>query len=136
MEPDWVSAAVFLAVVGVVALAYVGLCVALARRASSSTPFSSAGTAPSPAEAAEMPFSWLLPSVVALVLAFTPFAVASIVHASRVAPLHRMGELVAARESARRARIWFWWSVVVGAAVIGGTMVAPWVIVRLLRIEI
>jgi hypothetical protein len=93
--------------------AYLGLCLWMATRAASRP---TAGLAPVPgaADAGEPPFSWLVPAVVALVFLFTPFAIASLVHASRVAPLHRAGAFEAAREAARSAKRWFWSSSAVG----------------------
>jgi hypothetical protein len=106
---------------------YVGLCAYFALRADRLAP-AAAPVAPATEahDAVSMPFNWLVPAVVAIVLGFTPCAVASLVHASRVAIQHRAGCVEEARESARLARVWFWWSVAIGVALLAMFSALPW----------
>jgi hypothetical protein len=100
-------------------LGYIGLCAYFATRADRLAPAATTAVpAPQTLEVVPMPFNWLVPAVVAIVLGFTPCAVASLVHASRVGMQHRAGRIDAARESARLARVWFWWSVAIGIGLI------------------
>jgi hypothetical protein len=121
-----VALVLVLAIVITLGFAYLGLCVALALRAAGSGSSEPSAAVPSSeASAVAMPFDWLVPSVCALVIAFAPFAFAAVVHAAKVGPLHRLGAIEAARESARRAKRWFWWSVAAGGTLLVGSF-APW----------
>jgi len=125
----WVRVAFVVAVVITLGFVYLGTCVAMAMHAAASDmPGLAAQTAGADDNAAVMPFSWLVPAVLALVIAFAPFAIAALVHASRVAPLHHAGAVEAARESARRAKRWFWWSVGVAVGLLVASLSAPWLI--------
>lgn len=121
-----IAFAVVVGVIVAVSVAYITLCAYFATRADRLASATPADTPPPTAqEAVAMPFNWLVPAVVAVVLGFTPCAVASLVHASRVAVHHGGGRIVAARESARLARAWFWWSVAIGIALIMAFLALP-----------
>lgn len=72
----------------VAAAGYVGLCIYFAIRADSADRRVTTQESIAP-DARTAPFSWLVPAAIATVLAFTPCAIASLVHASRVAPHFR-----------------------------------------------
>jgi hypothetical protein len=46
-----------------------------------------------------------------------PFGIASIVFASQVNSKYAAGDVAGAHESARKARLWFWWALGVGLPV-------------------
>jgi hypothetical protein len=118
----WITALGLLGALGVFLAAYVACCVWLAIRArAAGLPAAGAPSGEGP------PFDWLVPSAFAVVLGFTPFGIAALVHASRVTTLHHSGHLDAARTAARSARRLFWWSLAIGAFLVVAFTVLPWV---------
>ena len=118
---DVTPAAFVVLVVGGIALAcagYAALCVYFVSRADRCLPRVIKAVPEGQGAVEPMPYNWLVPAAAAVLLGFTPCALASLVHASRVATYHRAGDADAACKSARFARVWFCWSAGVGMALI------------------
>ena len=62
------------------------------------------------------PNNFLAPAIVATILCCLPFGIAGIVFAAQVNGKYYLGDFVGAQESARKARLYTWISVGVGAA--------------------
>lgn len=74
-----------------------------------------APTPPSPPKSPK-PSSFLAWAILATIFCCMPFGIVSIVNASKVDGLWNANDLEGAREAARKARTWFWWSFGIGLA--------------------
>ena len=65
-------------------------------------------------QAGPRPNDYLVWAVLSTLFCCLPFGLCSIVHAARVNSYWDSGNYNAANESARKAKVWFWWSVAPG----------------------
>lgn len=76
-----------------------------------------------------IPFSWLVPSIIATVCCCVPFGIVGIVYAAKVDTRYNQGDYQGAQAAADSAKTWFWWSV--GVA---GFIYLCWIAVVLLGV--
>lgn len=67
-----------------------------------------------PPQPASKPDSFLVWSILATFCCCAPFGIASIVYSSKVDSLWASGDYNGAIESARKAKMWFWWAFAIG----------------------
>ena len=127
--PMWLGPLLVIGAIAALGFAYVGLCVWFASLADQcEVRERPRAVEAAPDEKPRMPFNWLVPAALAVVLGFTPCAIAALVHASRVAPHYRAGCFEAARWYALQARNWFWWSFAIGLTLIALCTALPWIL--------
>lgn len=72
------------------------------------------GYNPSPCPPPQQPDSFLVWAILGTIFCCLPFGIVSIVYASKVDRLWYAGNYEEAKDAARKARTWFWWSFGIG----------------------
>ena len=77
-----------------------------------------AATPPAPAASAEAPVrDWLIPSILAIIFCAWPLAIPGLIFAIRANGAKKRGDMAAAAQQAKKARLWVILSVVLGVVV-------------------
>ena len=126
MRNEQLVALAVVAAIALLAAGYVVLCVVMAIHATKSARRTDTPGVAS-ADPGPTPFTWLVPAAFAAVMCFTPFAIAALIYASHVATRHRAGDADGARDEARRAQYWLWWSVALGLLIEVAMVSVPWI---------